>query len=164
MIRKMNLRASAAVARLMATAADDADPEDPDNKLTDDDQILALKEGVATALSQNQQFSEALHNALDEFDAHWIKKEDLNTEGVLAIKKTPELTAEELATQLTATVACFFKYLTVPKGTEENVTLPAEEGEDGEAEGEEGDGTDDKEGDGGNGDDTDTEDTSEEEK
>lgn len=155
MIRKMKMP-SQALARLKAMAA--ADDEEDKDELTDDDQILALKEGVAIALSQNQQFSEALHNALDEFDAHWIAKKDLNTEGVLMLKKTPEASADEVAAQLIATVACFMKYLKVPKGTEMNVQLPAEEGEDGE-------GTDDaKEGDGGNGDDTNTEDTSEEEK
>lgn len=127
-----------AVARLMATAAEDADPEDQD-KLTDDDQIMALKEGVAAGLSQNKQFSEALHAALDEFDAHWIAEKDLTTEGVLFIKKNPEAKAEELGVELTATVACFLKYLKVPEGTEDNVERPAEEGEDGESEDEGGD-------------------------
>lgn len=135
-IRKMKMP-SAAIVRLMATASDDADPEDEDNKLTDDDQIMALKEGVAAGLSQNQQFSEALHNALDEFDAHWIAEKDLTTEGVLFIKKNPEAKAEEVGTQLTATVACFLKYLKVPEGTEDNVERP--EDEDGDSEDEGGD-------------------------
>jgi hypothetical protein len=142
-IRNLTPQKSAALARLRAMAADDkdADPEAED-KLTDDDQIMALKEGVAAGLSQNQQFSEALHAALDEFDAHWIAEKDLTTEGVLFIKKNPEAKAEEVGAQLTATVACFMKYLKVPKGTEENVELPVEEGEEDEDGDSNGDDTD----------------------
>lgn len=130
-----------ALARLRAVmAADDAaDPEDEDKKLTDDGQILALKEGVALALSQNKAFSQALHGAMDDFDKVWINDKNLTTEGVLFLKKNPEATPEDVAALLTAPASAFMKLLKVPSGTVEDVQLPVEEGQEGEEEDGEGD-------------------------
>jgi phosphopantothenoylcysteine synthetase/decarboxylase len=91
--------------------------------------VLALRsaspvdDGVAQALEQNKKLAASLEKALADFKKDWCEQEPLVSEAETFARKHEGAKKEDIANQTTATVGCFLKYLDVPEGTIDNVSL-----------------------------------------
>lgn len=107
-ITKLTPLKTAALARLKVTALRSGSPVD---------------DGVAQALEQNNKLAAAIEQALKQFKADWCEQEPLVSEAETFVRKHEGAKKEDVANQTTATVGCFLKYLDVPEGTIDNVSL-----------------------------------------